>query len=84
MTPAPLDDGGPAFPVLTRGSTDDRGKWIPDQTDGMSLRDWFAGHALAGILPVALQLGISRQDIPAFCYRMADDMIERRKINGPG
>ena len=29
-------DGGPAFPLY--------------EEDGMSLRDWFAGQALAGIL----------------------------------
>jgi len=36
-----INDGGPAFPVLY-GQT--------NGLDGMSLRDWFAGQALAGLL----------------------------------
>ena len=40
-------DGGPAFPRLTKPVTD----WsLEDVTGGMSLRDWFAGQALAGML----------------------------------
>ena len=30
------DDGGPAFPS----------QWDDKDNEGMSLRDWFAGHAL--------------------------------------
>lgn len=36
----PINDGGPAFP-----NRDELGNMIP----GMSLRDWFAGQALAGM-----------------------------------
>jgi hypothetical protein len=51
-----IDDGGPAFPVTTRKMTEDQ--WDAykethgDETTcvGMTLRDWFAGQALAGIL----------------------------------
>ena len=39
-------DGGPAFPCL--GNVGHNSDWVSD--DGMSLRDWFAGQALAGIL----------------------------------
>ena len=43
MTPAEKkDDGGPAFPYDVQRNG--RG-----QHDGMSLRDWFAGQALAGL-----------------------------------
>lgn len=35
------DDGGPAFPVLDLSKTQER---------GMSLRDWFAGQALAALI----------------------------------
>ena len=51
------DDGGPAFPVAADGA------YIPDCDDpgappdreypghpGMTLRDWFAGQALMGII----------------------------------
>lgn len=39
-----IDDGGPAFPSEVGGKTP------PDQRSGMSLRDWFAGQAMAGLL----------------------------------
>ena len=49
----PIDDGGAAFPVyvpegppLPDGSPEHPGYAKP----GMSLRDWFAGQALAGLL----------------------------------
>ncbi len=37
-----MNDGGQAFPRA--------GDELADAVDGMSLRDWFAGQALAGIL----------------------------------
>jgi len=40
------DTGGPAFP--RSGVKDGYGKVVGD-VKGMSLRDWFAGQALAGI-----------------------------------
>ena len=42
------DDGGPAFPTAPQEFNDwgEAKMWLP----GMSLRDWFAGQALAGLL----------------------------------
>ena len=40
------DDGGPAFPAGTY--CNNFGDEVPMR--GMSLRDWFAGQALAGLL----------------------------------
>ncbi len=42
------NDGGPAFPG-EQGHTPD-GKWNQTWEPGMSLRDWFAGQALKGLL----------------------------------
>jgi hypothetical protein len=58
--------GGAAFPLPQYPSH-----------DGMSLRDWFAGQALAGVLPI--QDNIKRPDqIAADCYIIADAMIKER------
>lgn len=48
MTDQPKD-GGPAFPIppLVIGEK----LWTDREADGMSLRDWFAGQALAGLMP---------------------------------
>jgi uncharacterized protein YodC (DUF2158 family) len=67
-------DGGPAFPV--HEENDDG---IFTATKGMSLRDWFAGQALQGLI-AAHKTGMLRSDDAVFhAYAFADAMIERRK-----
>lgn len=43
--------------------------------DGMTLRDWFAGNAINGVLALASKNddGIAKE-----CYRLADAMIKER------
>ena len=62
------DDGGPAFP------TDGGVSYVA----GMTLRDWFAGQALAGAM-VDDENGVEDHDkMAAYCYRQADAMIAAR------
>jgi hypothetical protein len=83
-------DGGPAFPhqkdlVLYN----DADKREPAQTirgvwdGGMSLRDYFAAKALAGVLATITDMTpASRNDtarIAADCYTMADAMLRARE-----
>lgn len=66
-----IDDGGTAFPIPWGQVMSDAGK-------GMSLRDWFAGRALTGLLSNHLCKGT----IERYCrdsYRYADAMILARK-----
>lgn len=66
-------DGGPAFPC-------DSMKQFPTQ-EGMSLRDWFAGQALAGIMSnpnLMIALEKSRQDPASCAYDIAGFMINER------
>lgn len=75
------DDGGPAFPGSVR---DSRKKLKRDP--GMSLRDWFAGQALAGLSSHcdnegwALWMGAGRKDLAAEAYEIADAMLEVRRM----
>tara|TARA_R110000764_G_scaffold14369_1_gene40950 strand:- start:675 stop:890 length:216 start_codon:yes stop_codon:yes gene_type:complete len=62
-------DGGPAFP-----RTDGVGAY---EQDGMSLRDYFAGQALTGLMMRRLTCCDSL--ITEWSYRMADAMIEARE-----
>ena len=62
-----IDDGGPAFPVPSG--------WV---SKGMSLRDWFAGQALAGLL-ADTNYG-SRTDLVRQSFEYADAMIAARKV----
>ena len=45
----------------------------------MTLRDWFAGQALAGSADLD---DMTRQEIAAFCYALADAMMEARERLG--
>lgn len=73
--------GGYAFPHL-RNDTD-------DSRAGMTLRDWFAGHALAGVLSFTTGapdgcLQMEPKKAAREAYAMADAMIaERNKTATP-
>lgn len=70
-----IDNGGSAFPTLTTGkSSIEGGTWIPDMTDGMSLRDWFAGQALAGVRVCDYE----QSSVAKRCYDIADAMLKER------
>ena len=70
-----LDDGGPAFPLTINNGPDKFSICLP----GMTLRDWFAGQALSGVIS-NLEDGVRDDDIVNACYLMADAMLARRKI----
>lgn len=80
-----VDDGGDAFPMV-RDMTN-KPNW--DYHPGMSLRDYFAGMALQGILSnpttVTAKLfrsadGFMNSEMISDCaYEQADALLERRK-----
>jgi len=61
------DNGGSAFPSQ-RDDCDN---------EGMTLRDWFAGQALGGLLATNQTADVSSYAIAS--YELADAMIEARK-----
>ena len=71
-----IDDGGAAFPQMLHSAY-----------TGMSLRDWFAGMALQGILSTesfidavrALPSGAATAQAVSASYRAADAMLAARK-----
>lgn len=69
------NNGGPAFPrPQSRAGS---GVITAESQEGMTLRDWFAGQALAG-------RQVNRQyqtwtDMAADCYEIADAMLSARK-----
>jgi hypothetical protein len=76
-----IEDGGPAFPHPTECSD---GRGIPYL--GMTLRDYFAAKALAGLLADPKEKPHKKQSFKHFCreiaagsYAYADAMIEARK-----
>lgn len=65
--------GGPAFPISIPGYGD-------NGCEGMSLRDYFAAHALIGVMIVhPNNHSYSEDAMAADAYRLADAMLEARK-----
>ena len=69
------DNGGTAFP----GPSFTRAGHSNGHSMGMSLRDWFAGQALAGALDRWLGVLGSDKEISGWAYQIADAMLEARK-----
>lgn len=68
------DDGGTAFPVSIPGCGD-------NGQQGMSLRDWFAGQALAGLCTALIShTRDEREGIVERAYAMADAMLSEREV----
>jgi hypothetical protein len=65
---APTNDGGPAFPVIY-------------VSEGMTLRDYFAGQALAGMLInyTTQKFGVGEQTCAKGAYEFADAMLAARE-----
>jgi hypothetical protein len=68
------NDGGPAFPSSETIREPDRPYTVGDTivNKGMSLRDWFAGQALAG-LSVSEEGSFSSR--AEWCVKMADALL---------
>lgn len=73
-----IDDGGPAFSMAAPAD------WS-EKCYGMSLRDYFAGQVMVGILAGQEIEGDTEWNEPALastCYRMADALLQARKGGG--
>lgn len=68
------NNGGPAFPQMEPGSA------YPNGT-GMSLRDWFAGQAMTGLLAGAYSdtCRHNLREVPDEAYKVADAMLAARE-----
>ncbi len=75
--------GGPAFPHGPLGDTmhgEDGRVWHQYQASvGMTLRDWFAGQALVGILADGAMVRKPPSDIAKMAYVFADAMLAERE-----
>lgn len=65
-------DGGPAFPTYAT-----KGYGQPaDAMAGMSLRDWFAGSAMQGVINNG---GEKPDEVAKYAYEMADAILKARE-----
>ena len=79
MTKFP-DDGGPAFPMAVAAKPDGDTVSSHSYGVGMSLRDWFASHVLAGMLAKPSNADGMHDSYAEDAYRYADEMIRARVI----
>ena len=80
-----MKDGGPAFPVTQSQSCPSCHIGMIQHDTGMTLRDWFAGNAMKGIVISERIDGgnLLGSKIAKTAYRLADAMIaEREKGEG--
>jgi len=83
------NDGGPAFPAEEWIDNGDPFIVNPTRHCGMTLRDWFAGMALQGVMATASGLGNMTEEergehlgeVAAILYDMSDAMLAARKEN---
>ena len=77
-----IDNGGPAFP--RPGLYEPDSEFLADAGwQGMSLRDWFAGQALAGLINTAdfdrYEGNSLISNLASIAYGTADAMLEARR-----
>lgn len=70
-----IDDGGPAFPCDVQ--VEDNSGSHYEEHSGLSLRDWFAGQALAGLCSQKPLPETPRQ-AAKIAYEAADAMLAAR------
>jgi len=68
-----INDGGPAFPIHPGAAMD--GQLVRD-TQGMTLRDYFAAKAMQGLLAAWGEHDVTEfSEIASDAYRLADAML---------
>lgn len=74
----PIDDGGPAFPIPDTVHANGQ---VQYGANGMSLRDWFAGQAMQGMLANQALIDVFGQykGMSVEAYGYADAMLAARK-----
>lgn len=82
-----MNDGGPAFPglktniLIPKGVPEETARLIGNvnsHTNGMTLRDWFAGMAMMGNVACSPDPFTDEAQAAEFHYRLADAMLTAR------
>lgn len=71
--PAKIDDGGPAFPI-----PNDPNPGAYAAAPGMSLRDWFAGRTLQGLITHG-EIPMHKSSVAEIAVEYADALIKALK-----
>lgn len=77
------NDGGPVSPTYASDSRGAAHNTTFEPQGGMTIRDWFAGQALAGLLASEAWCRDRPDDVARAAYEQADAMLEARKGGTP-
>jgi len=81
-----VDNGGPAFPRTGNFTPDGEPRFDSVSLDGMTLREWYAGQALAGLCANSALIdnvtSVSASAVARWSNEIADAMIAERKKGG--
>ena len=72
-----INDGGPAFPSTIQYFPDDKNA---NEEQGMTLSDWFAGQALAGMGLEYTSDKFCHSSVAECAYWYADAMLKAREV----
>jgi hypothetical protein len=72
-----INDGGPAFPSTIQYFPDDKNA---NEEQGMTLRQYYAGQVLIGIMANPNSTAVTSDTIAAWCFKMADAMLKAREV----
>jgi len=76
-----INDGGPAFPVILSSENARDERISPIVSEGLTIRDWFAGMALQGFTANEQTCSeISNVETARLCYEVADAMLKAREV----
>jgi hypothetical protein len=75
----PINYGGPAFPASLYKLENGQESSVPHI--GMTLRDYFAGQALAGMMAHDQTSSWQDYEVAGDCYVYADAMIKARGVS---
>jgi hypothetical protein len=68
-----INDGGPAFPSTIQYFPDDKNA---NEEQGMTLRQYYAGQVLIGIMANPNSTAVTSNAIATWCFNMADAMLK--------
>lgn len=68
-------DGGPAFPETSHCTNGD----FYEDRPGMTMRDYFAGFAMQGLIVADTQWTLNPKDLATMAYERADAMLKERQ-----
>jgi hypothetical protein len=78
-----IDMGDVFHEIMSELETEERRRTVPSNLTHMpqmSLRDWFAGQAVNGMMHVNPQpIGWEQKTMAQYCYYMADAMLAARE-----